>query len=276
MMLKYVIPLFLVLLIFIFVQRLTPKKIPLNIKYSNIKGESIEVSPIGPTAVVTPVVTATFAPVLTRKTSRTAYKLALYGDSMIDTMGDLKVFGAALAKVYPNTKFTLYNYGIGAQNVEQGLARFDTPFNHNGRTYPPISQINADIIILGSFAYNPFTPHDKNRHFSLLRELTQKAVNTAPAVYILAEIAPLRQGFGHGPKGVNWDTDTATAHSASIIEQLEGAVYLARELNVSLVNVYKESGGALQYISSDDGIHPSGAGHELTAVMLVKALDFDD
>jgi len=76
---------------------------------------------------------------------------------MIDTMGEnLDYMQKSLGAKYPGTTFKLYNYGIGSQNIEQGLARLNSSFSYQTRNYPPLSKISADVLILGSFAYNPF------------------------------------------------------------------------------------------------------------------------
>ena len=82
------------------------------------------------------------------KLSKSTYTIALFGDSMIDTMGEnLDYLDKALKAKYPQTNFQLYNYGIGSQNVEEGLARFENNFSYQSRNYPPIGQIKPDVII---------------------------------------------------------------------------------------------------------------------------------
>src|SRR3989344_7760281 len=108
--------------------------------------------------------------------SKSAYTIAIFGDSMADTMGEnLEYLQKSLKSKYSRTSFNLYNYGIGGQNVADGLARFGSAFSYQSRSYPPITQIKADVIIVGSFAYNPFASHDKQRHLELLARLVGEA-----------------------------------------------------------------------------------------------------
>lgn len=206
------------------------------------------------------------------------YAIALFGDSMIDTMGEkLETLQKTLKENYPITNFTLYNYGIGGQNVSQGLARFDSPFTNRERQYPPISTIGADIIIVGSFAYNPFPTHDKNKHFEELSSLVRRAKNVAPQVYILAEIAPLKSGFGAGKNGINWPENLAYEHALRIIEQLDNAVAISKSENVYLINAYYESRidgtfGDPLLVNQDDGIHPSYSGHVFMSKIIASAI----
>ncbi len=212
------------------------------------------------------------------KLSKSTYTIALIGDSLIDTMGEnLEYLEKSLKAKYPETKFNLYNFGIGSQNVEQGLKRFNSPFTNRARNYPPISQINADIIVLGSFAYNPFDPHDKNRHYLTLIELVKEAKKTNAQIYQLAEIAPKKVGFGKGTNGINWPEDKAELQAAHIVEQLENAKSVATNQNIILIGAFSPSQaigefGSGVYTDGNDGIHPSVQGHVFMANLIAQTL----
>lgn len=241
---------------------------------------------ITPTTYVTPTQTPTQQPTLTPTPTiialkKSSYTIAIFGDSMIDTMGDnLEFLEKSLSNKYPTTKFKLYNYGIGGQNIEQGLARFESSFDNKTRQYPPLPALQPDVIIIGSFAYNPFSPHDKNRHYTLLSELVAKAKNTVSSVYLLAEIAPLKIGFGKGKNGVNWPEDMSYQQAVHILEQLDNAVNVASLQDVKLINAYQRSRidgefGSTYYVNPDDGIHPSAAGHAFMANLISENLEFE-
>lgn len=210
------------------------------------------------------------------KLSKSTYTIATFGDSMVDTMGEnLDYLDKALKAKYPETKFNLYNYGIGSQNIEEGVARFEKSFSYQTRNYPPITEIKPDLIILGSFSYNPFPNHDKNRHFQKLSELVQKAKQVSPNVYLLVEIAPRETGFGKGNGGVNWPEDIARDHALKIIDQLENA--LSMESQITLINSYEKSlykgkFGNPVYVDGNDGIHPSVEGHVLMANLISRTI----
>lgn len=231
-----------------------------------------------PTATLAPTFTPTPTPFVLKKSS---YSVAIFGDSMVDTMGEkLEYLQEILLKKYPKTKFDLYNYGIGGQNVEQGLARFESSFVNRERNFPPIPALAPDVLIIGSFAYNPFPIHDRNKHYSLLRELIAKAKDASSNTYLLAEIAPLKVGFGKGKNGVNMEDTVALEHANHIIEQLDDVINLSNAENIPLINVYYESRnegsyGNPYFVNIDDGIHPSVAGHYFTAESIVEKVKFD-
>ena len=203
------------------------------------------------------------------------FKIALFGDSMIDTMGDLSLLHASLKNRFPSASFTLYNYGIGGQTVDEGLARFSTPFSYQGRTYPALSGLRPDIIILGSFAYNLKFPYDRNTHWQTFAALVETAQKASPNVYILAEIAPLYDNFASGT--TDRITLTRREHARMVKEQLENAIGIAATMKVPLINVYsltKDSTGfgSYEYTRRDDGIHPNTVGHLLTATTIAEQL----
>lgn len=191
---------------------------------------------------------------------------------MIDTMGDMKYLSDALAKKYPKTSFRLYNYGIGAQNAQVGLDRLNSAFNYMDRKYPPLKDINADVIIMGSFAYNPFVNHDVAKYASTLTTLINQTRSFNKNIYQLIEIAPLKENFGKGPHGINWPPDLAARQSQHIDEQLTAARNVAKALAVPIIDVYPFTVGRTMFTNPDDGIHPSVDGHTLIANLIVKTI----
>jgi hypothetical protein len=233
-----------------------------------------------PSPSLTPISLSTIAPQVPTPTvtylkphAKNDYKIAVYGDSMVDTMGErLEYLEHSLKKIYPNVNFTLYNYGKGSENVEMGLNRWNNALNYQDRHYPSIVDLRPDIIVIGSFAYNPFSPYIRDRHWVGLTKLVETAKTVTPNVYMLAEIVPLRSNFGKGVNGVNWDESTAYEHSGRIIEQLENVVSLSGNLNVPLIDVYRQSIGHSGLTNPSDGIHPSVSGHEFTSDIIANII----
>lgn len=217
----------------------------------------------------------------TYSTPKSSYRIAVIGDSMVDTMGErMEYLEHALKARYPRTQFELYNYGRGSERVSDGLKRIDNHFANNDRRYDPLTSIHPDIIIVGSFAYNPYFPPNASQHHQDLLTLVERMKQITPAVYQLIEIAPLRTGFGTGPNGVNWDANTAYSHTGFILEQIDSAKQVAKELNIPLIDAFSPSvtkadgSGRSDLISTDDRIHPSVAGHQFMAEIIAKKLVF--
>ena len=120
-----------------------------------------------------------------KTTRKNTYTIAVFGDSMVDTMGErMEYLEHALKDKYPKTTFKLYNYGVGSQNVEEGLARFGKEFNYQTRSYTSLPVLAPDVVILGSFSYNPFSPYDRNKHWLTYAKLIQEAKRTGADVYV--------------------------------------------------------------------------------------------
>lgn len=215
------------------------------------------------------------------KLAKEEYVIAAFGDSMIDTMGEkMEFLQRVLKKEYPGITFRLYNYGIGAQNVEQGLARWNSSLKNRERSFPPISSLSPDVILLGSYAYNPFNPHDLQKYRNRLSDLVKKAKETKAKVYLLAEIAPLYDGFGDGPKGPNMSTASAHMQANNIREQLEQVETVAKKQKIVVIDMFSRTQfngkyGNRYYTNPDDGVHPSDYGQEATAEQIVKTVKFD-
>jgi len=207
--------------------------------------------------------------------------IALFGDSMIDTMGDdLEILHQVLQEQYSEYSFSLYNYGIGAQNVSDGRNRFESPYVYKERNFPPIPELAPDVLIIGTFSYNPLNPHDPQKHKEELKTLLSQAKNVTPLVYLLVEIAPLSWEFGKGERGINWPDDASEEHANKIRDQLRGSLALGNELNITVIDTFTpsqvtDSEGNPQYVSPDDGIHPSYEGHVFTARKISSILELD-
>ena len=215
------------------------------------------------------------------KLSKKNYTVVLIGDSIVDTMGEVcEYLDKALKNTHPDTSFLCYNYGVGSQNITEGLARFHSRFDYQTRHYPPISEIKPDIIILGSFAYNVLTPHSRDQHWNDLTRLVREAQTTGASVYLLAEIAPRRADFGKGPQGVNWENNTTNKHSENIKERIENVLGLAKSLNIPLIDTYTPSllpgqkEVVAHFINPSDGIHPSVLGHQFMAGIIASTIVF--
>ncbi len=265
-----------------FFDKIIPSQTQLKVKIMvpivqtpQVLGESTITTVPTPTPSPIPLPTEALARVITPTdiiTKKKSYVIAVYGDSMIDTMGEkMEYLERTLKKKYPKTEFKLYNYGIGSQNVQQGIARLNDDFNYQTRHYPSITSLKPDIIILGSFAYNPYFPYDREKYEKGLKQLINLAKKTTSNVYLIAEIAPLKRDFGKGENGVNWPEIQTYEHATQIISNLETAINVALNLQIPVINVFSQSQtnlekeGNKKYVSTNDGIHPSIEGQKFTA-----------
>jgi len=234
-----------------------------------VLGEEITGTPILiPTAAVPTLVSTP-----TQVPKKGSYRIMLYGDSMEETMGSsAQVLNRALSELYPQTVFTITNYARGSENVEEA-------YHRSSNLLPNL--IVPDIVIVGSYAYNPFIPHSVTKHTEYLTRLLNRFREMGTKVYLLVEIAPTKNLFGSRVDGLNWDDTWRYAQSTNVIALLENALSVAQRMGVEVIDVYHDSiitpdkSGDIRYISSDDYIHPSPLGQEFTAAKIAREIDLN-
>lgn len=193
--------------------------------------------------------------------------VAVFGDSMIDTLDTgLPYLKSALQNYYPKAKFRLFNYGLGAQNIEEALKRLDQDYKQGDRNYPPLLELNADIVVVNSFAYNPFGDIEDPlyKHWANLVVLTELIKQKTKAkIIILADLAPHQS-----PALQNIDT---------ITQYLQNTIEFSQAYHLPLANVWEKSlaanhQGDLKYIDNHDHIHPSSSGQRLIGQVLAQTI----
>lgn len=207
--------------------------------------------------------------------------IAVIGDSMTDLMGPgLPYLKTVLQNYYPRAEFNLLNYGVGAENIEKGLERIKNDYSYKEKHYSSLASVNPDIVIIESFAYNPFENQEAelDRHWLALTRMVDFIKSQTKAQIIISiTIAPTKEKFGQGPGGVNWSQDLAWQQANRINQYLENAVRFAQSTGLPLVDVYHQTllsngEGNLDYISSHDHIHQNEAGNKLIARLLGRKI----
>lgn len=204
-------------------------------------------------------------------TAGKSYTIAFLGDSMIDTMGPgLPAVNNKLSATYPATDFTLLNYGAGGTNIDYGIERI-----------PTMTDAHPDIIVLESFAYNPFPDANGgvNRHWlTLARAVDAIRANIPNAkIIIAATIAPNSTVFGDGAAGLAFAPQDKIERTTIIKQYLDSTVKFAQSQHLPLADAYHASldnngDGKLIYINGGDHIHYSDAGRALFAQKIVSAI----
>ena len=206
-------------------------------------------------------------------------KLALLGDSMVDTMGDLKTLELALSQYFPNVKFRLLNYGVGSTPVESGLKRLSEGFRNHDQDFPSLFSQNPDIIIVESFAYNhPLaTPEDITQYKNTLNQVINEIRSKNITPLLLVTIGPNSETFAQGAPGINWSPEQKKIATEEIRAFLEVAIDVAKSSGIPLIDAYHPSldingNGKQIFINPGDNIHPSQAGIELVSDLITQKL----
>ncbi len=228
----------------------------------------------------TPSATPTVASGIT--TMKKHYSIAFLGDSMIDTLGPgIPHTQKALKSLYPSTSFDLYNYGVGATNIDYGLQRITRGYTYLGNEIPALITKHPDIVVVESFAYNPY-PYDAgalDRHWLQLAAIVDSLKANLPGVRIViaATIAPNSTVFGDGAPGLSFAIDDKIKRTTTIKQYLDSTVKFAKSQKLPLADVFHASidaagNGKLQYINGGDHIHYSDAGRMLFAQIVANTL----
>ncbi len=217
------------------------------------------------------------SPVITKQKN---YTIAFLGDSMIDTLGPgIPQTQDALRKHYPKTNFTLYNYGVGATNIEYGLYRITHDYTYLGTGIPALVSRNPDVVIIESFGYNPF-PFDEgalDKHWLTLASATDAIRQYLPKakIVIAVTIAPNAKLFGDGAPGLSFSAEDKRKRTQTIKQYLESTIKFAASQHYPLIDAYhpslnSEGNGNPKYINPGDHIHTSDEGKRLFAEQTVK------
>jgi len=207
--------------------------------------------------------------------------IAVLGDSMVDTMGPgLPYLEKALRNYYPNYQFNLLNYGAGGTNIEYGIIRLTSDYDYLGKRIPSLVSASPDIVIVESFAYNPWggQKSDLDHHWLALARMVDILKSKGHAkIIFLATIAANKVNFGAGPNGVNWSKAQAWEHADKINKYLDNTVKFAQSQNIPIIDAFHPSlahdDGNLIFINPGDHIHPSVAGCQFIANLIAQKLN---
>lgn len=223
---------------------------------------------ISSTATPSPTIysTPTVKPIIRRTRSAT---ITLFGDSMIQTMGEAKTLKNYLEEEYQDLQIRIINLGVGATTVENGLSRVQT-----------IIDSRPDIVILESFSYNHLSKDGAglSRHKEVLAEIISSLKQSGIAkIVILATIAPVELYAQDASESAGWSPSFRREEADWIKRYLENSVELANLQNLPLVNAYKASlgqdgYGKAFYVNPKDDIHPSDAGHDFVSWLIFEKL----
>ena len=229
---------------------------------------------LGKTTIANPTPT----PIFTKKKS---YTIALLGDSMIDTLGPgIPALQTDLKNIYPNANFTLLNYGDGGTNIDYGIERITNSYMYLGNQIPALAATHPDIVIVESFAYNPFPDvNGLNRYWLALVKAVDTIHQYVPGakIIIAATIAPNSAVFGDGAAGLAFSARDKIERTTVIKQYLDSTVKFAASQHLPLADAYHASltptgDGNLTYINGGDHIHYSDAGRNLFAQKVTDAI----
>ncbi len=195
--------------------------------------------------------------------------IVFVGDSMTEYLGNFDELRDYLKKYYPNKKFSLLNYGFSSTSILSVQDRLEKDSSHLGRTFQAISSIPFDLIIIESFGHNPLSDHPLKDGLNLQAQALDKIIATITqkhpksSIVFMATIAPYKERYGEGV--VNLTTDKRKEWADERIAYIKNHIAYAKSHNIPLINIYQASlvdgeSGNIDYVNTNDFIHPSPTG----------------
>lgn len=209
------------------------------------------------------------------------YTVLLVGDSMTHALGP---YGGRLtewlhAKFKGKGFFVInYAYGTNVLSLPNFLNKETKTWD---LTFPPILSRDYNVLIIESFGYNPLSDHPTEEGLKLQSAMLDQTMKTLirakpnSLVVFMATIAPNLTHYGQNTISLTQEGRTREVNER--VAYIKNHIAYAQSHNIPLINVYEKSltpagDGNLQYINSDDYIHPSSDGIELISSIITNYL----
>lgn len=205
-----------------------------------------------------------------------AYTIILVGDSMTDFLGENPIALRKYLKEHygdehstPKGKvFGIFNLGFGSTNVLSLQDRIEKESFYKNNQYQSILSREFDLIIIESFGNNPLSEFPLEEGLKKQEEALEKAVKTIhkakpkAVIAFLATVSPIRNRYAEG--SVVLSPEKRREWADERIAYIKNHIKFAQDHNIPLINVYekslKDGEGNIDYINSNDFIHPSVTG----------------
>lgn len=203
------------------------------------------------------------------------------GDSMTEYLGNFDELKGNLNAYYPNNSFLLLNYGFGSTNILSVTDRLEKESSHSGRIYQAINAIPFDLIFIESFGHNPLSQYTLKEGSKLqekaLDKITEIILKKHPktSIVFIATIAPNIERYGEGV--VNLLPEQRSEWAGERMSYIKNHIKYAKSHNIPLINIYEKSldkkgSGNIDYVNTNDFIHPSPTGIYFISEEIAKFL----
>ena len=198
-----------------------------------------------------------------------SYSILLLGDSMMQFLGDGSDLKNYLKKYYPKKQINVLNYGFGSTNILSVPERLKKDTIRGSETLPPILEREFDVIFIESFGNNPLSDmlleEGLKKQTEALDQIVKiiKTEKPESAIIFMATVSPNRERYAEGT--VNLTTEERRKWADERITYIKNHIEYAKVHKIPLLNVFEKSldlsgDGNIDYINSQDFIHPSPTG----------------
>jgi len=198
------------------------------------------------------------------------YTILLLGDSMVDTLRTHDtILIDILKEYYQNKEFKILNYGFGSTNIISVKDRIEKETDYQNNYYPPIKNVDYDIIFVESFGHNPLSQYPINSGLDIqTKELGEiynslKEAHPDSRIVFFATISPNKKLYGSN--NVDLSEEDRIKWAEERISYIKNHIQFAKDNGIQILNIFEKSltengDGNLRYISDVDYIHPSAEG----------------
>ncbi len=208
--------------------------------------------------------------------------VAVLGDSMVDVLQpDLPQLHSALRNYYSGADLQLFNFGVGASDLEYAVERLTNDYEYLGSKYPSVLSVKPDVLVIESFAYNNFG-YEKSgldKQWMLIGDIITKTKKLSPDTQIVlaATIGPNSTIYAKGVDGIEWNQAERLVRTETVRKYLENIINFANSQGYPIADAYHASidsygEGKPVYINAQDKLHPSGPGGELFCKKIADAI----
>lgn len=182
---------------------------------------------------------------------------------MTEYLGNFDELRGYLKHYYPDKKFLLLNYGFSSTNILSVPERLTNESTHSGRIFQAINDIPLkEGLKLQTEALD-----------KIVSTITQK--HPKSSIIFVATIAPFKERYGEG--AVNLTTEERGKWAEERSSYIENHISYAKSHNIPLINIYQKSldkngSGNVDYVNSNDFIHPSPTGVYFISEEIAKFL----
>lgn len=198
------------------------------------------------------------------------YTILLLGDSMVDTLRTHEqILIDRLKEYYQNEEFKILNYGFGATNIISVKDRIERETEYQNNYYPPIENIDFDIIFVESFGHNPLSQFPINSGLDIQTQELQdiyislRESHPDSRIVFFATISPNKKLYGSN--AVDLSEEDRIKWADERISYIKNHIQFAEDNGIPILNIFEKSltengDGDIRYISDSDYIHPSAEG----------------
>ena len=201
------------------------------------------------------------------------YTIFLLGDSMTHALGPhggtMHGFINELYKKH-NIYIDINNYAKGANNILSAGDELNSEATYWDAKFAPAMSRDFDLILVESFGYNPLSQFGLEgglkKQTEALGDLMKTLITTKPnaAIVFVATIAPSKEKYAQKVL-LNIPAVDRARQAEERIAYIKNHIDYAKTHNIPVINVYEKSldqsgNGNIDYINSNDFIHPSPTG----------------